>query len=178
MAVPVLAGIPEDANEYSKGGIKYFLIAKKSDVKITVDEITSTVTDITLASGSGDIKTVLKKYVPTKETAGFTVTATGTRNTGALVYEHQVVMTFNKNDAMKIAEMRKLAKSKTVAICVMFSCGVETAFLVGKEGLEITTGVGQSGVAGGDLNGQTITVACSDCSPEYFITDTLLATLQ
>ena len=161
----ILSGLPEDENEYSKGGIKYFLIGLKSSFNFTIDE--NIVTSITLKPGiNGTVFNNLYKYVPVKETSGYTVTSTGNKQTASLFYEHQINMTFGKDSAEKITEVRKLAKSKVFAICIGYSCGDEKAFLVGREGLELTTGTGQSGVASGDLNGQTVTLACSDCSPE------------
>lgn len=117
----------------------------------------------------------LYKFEFPRNTAGFVETLAGVPENDEVSYQEAVSMVFNKRDAAKRNLMLLLAKATTVII-VKDKNGLYT--LVGKEsGLDLSTGVNQTGVASGERNGYTFEFTGTEGSPAPFITYSAFSSL-
>lgn len=107
------------------------------------------------------------KFEFPRNTAGFVENLAGVPENDEVSYQQELAMVFNKRDADKRNLMLLLAKANTIAI-VKDKNGLYT--VVGIEaGLDLSTGVDQTGIAPGDRNGYTFTFTGTEGEPAPFI---------
>jgi len=142
----ILTGIPR-ASINSTGGLRKVLFAIKTDVQPVM-----TAGVVTFETGA---LADFKEYIPTKESSNCTETYTGTPTTGQGVVAQVLTMLFHKSEASKRTELQMMAQNELVAI-VIDKNGFNKVLGI-TNGLDITSNVGTTGTAGGDLNGYTVT---------------------
>lgn len=142
-----LAGIARDCSS-NMGGIKTVYIANKADVtSLTVTS--GVVTAITMASSKHFYKYVFAPFTSSM-TSNWQVSA----ENGTKFVQTELTMVFNKMDATKRLEIVALAQTEAVVI-VEDNNG--TQWVLGyDEGVQLSSGDGQTGVNRGDRNGYTV----------------------
>ena len=164
----VLTGIPRDASR-GLGGICEVLIANWGDVMgdvsgASIDDATGIVTF------AADASTYFKVYQPSNNTANYNVALTGTEANGSNEYLATVTLGFKRNQAAKRNEVAVLANSE-VEIVLKDKNGLAWAFGNKCNGMALTGNIGESGTAGGDSMGQTMTFTQSFDRPELIVDD-------
>ena len=177
-----LTGIPRQAYK-GIGGLKYVLLANFSDLVVVTDVSTGYV-NFLIDSSTGPVtpaNTPFKKFVMTKESADFTVTATGNIPAGTTSYAHTLKLVFAKNEAVKRNAVKIMGNSELIAVAVTRNQDASSnyvAWVLGAEnGLDMTTAVSGSGTAVGDLNGPTITLSGNQIDPEGCIDQATLVSI-
>jgi len=154
-------------------GIDYFLVTNFAEVIPTIDASGYA----TFAEGDSSVADAFVKFKPTKETSGWNAPATGTPATGAISYMHTANMVFSKNDITNRNNLKEIGESEVFVVAVMRN---NTQWLLGDSynGLDLTAGMPDSGVAPNDVNGITMTLTQSCEAPPAMITDVELALIQ
>lgn len=167
-------GIPRQAIN-SSGGLEYVLIADWNDVKITVAD---GVADIKLADDSViDISNnPFKVYKPAKESSNITETYTGVVATQQGSNEQIATLVFAKSEVSKRNEIQVLATSETVIIGV--DINGYSQLMGARRGADLTSSVGGTGTAGGDLNGYTLTLRALDPELMPSVSDSLMTIIK
>jgi len=168
MACALTQGFSLDCKD-AIGGIKSVRFASLDDF----EGLDPTYTTGTVTIGSAS--TVFYKYELDKEESSFNDDPTPGSNKGTLYYVPAITFILSKLDIAKRNEIQLLCKNRVVAI-VETRESTPSYWVIGQtNGLDLTTGVGGSGVAAADLNGYTITLSGLEPDPMVSIASGALA---
>lgn len=123
----------------------------------------------------GSPSTVFYKYELDKEESSFNDDPTPGSNRGTLYYTPAVTFILSKLDVAKRNEMQLLAKNRVVAIIETRESTPQYWAIGQTNGLDLSAGVGGSGVAAADLNGYTMTFTGMEADPMVSVSSTDLA---
>jgi len=123
----------------------------------------------------GTPSTVFYKYELDKEESSFNDDPTPGSNRGTLYYVPAVTFILSKLDVAKRNEMQLLAKNRVVAIIETRESTPQYWVIGQTNGLDLSAGVGGSGVAAADLNGYTMTYTGMEADPMVNIASAALA---
>lgn len=169
MACALTTNITLDCLDAVGGLSEVYFIEKENITSYTT--ASGDITAITKGSGK-----VFRKYTLELETASFTETYTGARANGTMFYAQALQVIINKMRSQVRNEIKLLAQNRLVAVAVTRE---GTAFLLGKEnGLTLTGGTSESGVAMGDRNGYTLDFSGMEKEPAAIVASGVLASLQ
>ncbi len=150
MACALTQGFSLDCKD-AIGGIKSVRFAALADY-IALDP---TYTTGTVSFGSAT--DAFRKYELDKEESSFNDDPTPGSNRGTLYYVPMVNFILSKLDIAKRNEMQLLSKNRVVAIIETREATPSYWAIGVTNGLDLSAGVGGSGVAAADLNGYTMT---------------------
>jgi len=170
MSCPLTQGFTLDCKD-AIGGIKSVRFASLSAWE-SLDPAYATGA-VTFASASA----VFYKYELDKEESSMNDDPTPGSNKGTLYYVPAITFILSKLDVTKRNEMQLLAKNRVVAI-VETREATPTYWAIGAtNGLDLTTGVGGTGVAAADLNGYTMTFSGLEPNPMVNVSSGDLASI-
>lgn len=140
--------------EGSVGGIKEIYVIANEDVqKVTVDETSGNITDVTLADAKK-----FQKWLFRPNTGSYTSTRSGDLTTGNSTVTTDVALQFSKAEAEKRMAIQSMING---GACIIIKDMYGQYLLLGKgEGrneVYVTDAVMQSGTASSDLSGFTLT---------------------
>lgn len=113
----------------------------------------------------GTPSAVFYKYELDKEESSFNDDPTPGSNRGTLYYTPAVTFILSQLDVAKRNEMQLLAKNRVVAIIETRESTPKYWAIGVTNGLDLSAGVGGSGVAAADLNGYTMTFTGMEPDP-------------
>jgi hypothetical protein len=153
------------------GGIKNIYILSGS-----VSTITGTTGLITQISGAG----TFYKFELFRQTGNLTENINVAPENGTVFYEQNVTAVFHKLQSATRNKVRVLAKNPNIKMIVETNNGSEdgvgTFFYMGQEnGVQLTSGVSQTGTAFGDLNGYTLNFVGQEPEPASELSGSNLA---
>lgn len=153
------------------GGIKNIYILSGS-----VSTITGTTGLITQISGAGKFY----KFELFRQTGNLTENINVAPENGTVFYEQNVTAVFHKLQSATRNKVRVLAKNPNIKMIVETNNGSEdgvgTFFYMGQEnGVQLTSGVSQTGTAFGDLNGYTLNFVGQEPEPASELSGSNLA---
>jgi len=106
-----------------------------------------------------------------KDTASWTETATIAPAAGTLFFQGDLLMVFHKLEQYRRNQLNLLARNRFIRFTFLdnnnrwWFCGLT-------RGAQLTTGVNQTGLNPGDMNGYSYTLQTQDPNPAFFITST------
>lgn len=170
MSCPLTQGFTLDCKD-AIGGIKSVRFASLADYE-SLDPSYSTGA-VTFGSASA----VFYKYELDKEESSFNDDVTPGSNKGTIYYTPAITFILSKLDVAKRNEMQLLSKNRIVAI-VETREATPSYWAIGvTNGLDLTSGVGGSGVAAADLNGYTMTFTGLEPDPMVSVSSGDLASI-
>lgn len=169
-----LQAIPRGFDKGS-GGIKYVLLGKYEEMKVTLDA-SANATFKAYDGSTALANTVFKRFDITKETSNWVETATGSGTAGTVGYSQVLTLVFARNEALFRNQLQVIGKSEVIAVVV--DRNGQAVVLGADNGMDLTSGVMQTGSTITDTNGMTLTLTASEPFPHGIVTDAILATLQ
>jgi len=170
MACPLTTGFSLDCKD-AIGGIKSVRFAPLADyLALTPSYSTGAVT-------FGAAADAFRKYELDKEESSFNDDPTPGSNKGTLYYVPAVTFILSKLDVAKRNEMQLLSKNRVVAIIETREATPSYWLIGATNGLDLSAGVGGSGVASADLNGYTMTFVGMEPDPMVNVSSGDLASI-
>jgi len=160
MACDITSGFTLGCRD-NTGGIKNIYILSGS-----VTSITGTTGLITELSGSG----TFYKFELFRQTGNLTENINVAPENGTVFYEQNATAVFHKLQSATRNKVRVLAKNPNIKMIVETNNGSEdgvgTFFYLGQQnGVQLTSGTGQSGTSFSDLNGYTLNFVGQEPEP-------------
>ena len=148
------------------GGVRAVYFCQLEDA--TVVHSAGSVSDL-------DITTDLFKYNVVRGTASFTETVTASAENGTVFYEPSVNVKLHKLSVADQNEIKLLAQNRLLVFVEtngVNAAGKRVILCLGvTNGMELTTGTANSGVAFGDMNGYDLNFVGMEDSPALMVAD-------
>lgn len=168
----VLTTIPRDSTK-GIGGLCYVLLANYGDVNVSVDSSMNT----TFTDGDASVGNAFTKFVLTKETGNFASPVTGTPTAGTTSFNHTLNLTFARNEALKLNQLRVMGASELIAVAVDRNGDAWCLGNDGCSGLDLTGGDAVSGAGPNDLSGVTVVLSANQKYPISAVSSVELAAI-
>jgi len=149
------------------GGVRAVYFCQLEDATITSSG--GAITDLDLSPAQ------LYKYNLVRGTGSFTETLTASAENGTVFYEPSVNVKLHKLSVADQNEIKLLAQNRLLVFVetnAINSASKRVIFCLGvTNGMELTTGTANSGVAFGDMNGYDLTFVGMEDSPALVVAD-------